>query len=91
MFVFPQGLVHFQHNVGTEHSSAAWAWFNSENHPGTMTIRNIAVFGSKPSISRQLVAKAFQIDEDKMEEIQSKGILKQQTDSINCQNMMLVC
>lgn len=70
MFVFPQGLVHFQHNVGTGHNSAAWASFNSEN-PGTITIGN-AVFGSKPSISRELLAKAFQIDEDKVEEIQSK-------------------
>ncbi|CAN6251573.1 unnamed protein product [Urochloa humidicola] len=59
VFVFPKGLVHFQYNYGT-HKAVALAALSSQN-PGVITIAN-TVFGSKPSISDGILAKAFQVD-----------------------------
>ena len=47
VFVFPQGLIHFQLNVGRT-PAVAMAALSSQN-PGTITIAN-AVFGAKPPI-----------------------------------------
>ncbi|KAF8413484.1 hypothetical protein HHK36_001471 [Tetracentron sinense] len=59
VFVFPEGLIHFQFNTG--HTNAvAIAGLGSQN-PGVITIAN-AVFGSKPPISDDVLAKAFQVD-----------------------------
>ncbi|KAH7836596.1 hypothetical protein Vadar_003288 [Vaccinium darrowii] len=69
VFVFPQGLVHFQRNVG--HGSAiALASLSSQN-PGVITIAN-AVFGSKPAIPSDVLAKAFQVDDNVIASIESK-------------------
>ncbi|KAH9627253.1 hypothetical protein KSS87_012257 [Heliosperma pusillum] len=59
VFVFPQGLVHFQFNVGNT-PAVAFAGLSSQN-PGVLTIAN-AVFGSQPPISVDVLAKAFQLD-----------------------------
>ncbi|KAL0339558.1 UNVERIFIED_CONTAM: putative germin-like protein 2-1 [Sesamum radiatum] len=59
VFVFPVGLIHFQHNVGTG-NAVAIAALSSQN-PGVITIAN-AVFGSKPDVSSDILAKAFQVD-----------------------------
>ncbi|XP_010412923.1 PREDICTED: germin-like protein subfamily 1 member 6 [Camelina sativa] len=59
VFVFPIGLIHFQMNVGRTRA-VAFAGFGSQN-PGTITIAD-AVFGSSPSIPREVLAKAFQLD-----------------------------
>ncbi|CAN6244366.1 unnamed protein product [Urochloa humidicola] len=59
VFVFPKGLVHFQYNYGTD-KAVALAALSSQN-PGVITIAN-TVFGSKPSISDDILAKAFQLD-----------------------------
>ncbi|XP_044970368.1 putative germin-like protein 2-1 [Hordeum vulgare subsp. vulgare] len=56
VFVFPQGLIHFQYNCGTTKAIAIAAL--SSKNPGVITIAN-AVFGSKPSILDDIVAKAF--------------------------------
>ncbi|KAL6197095.1 hypothetical protein ACLB2K_032707 [Fragaria x ananassa] len=61
MFVFPVGLPHFQHNVGTG-NAVAIAALSSQN-PGAITLAN-AVFGSKPDISADVLAKAFQVDKN---------------------------
>uniref|UniRef100_A0A1D1YSA6 Germin-like protein n=1 Tax=Anthurium amnicola TaxID=1678845 RepID=A0A1D1YSA6_9ARAE len=69
VFVFPVGLIHFQFNVG--HTNAiAIAGLSSQN-PGTITIAN-AVFGSKPPISDDVLAKAFQVDKKVIDYLQSQ-------------------
>ncbi|KAJ9691250.1 hypothetical protein PVL29_013429 [Vitis rotundifolia] len=69
VFVFPIGLIHFQRNVRPG-SAVALAALSSQN-PGVITIAN-AVFGSKPDISSDILAKAFQTDEAIVKDIQSK-------------------
>ncbi|XXG65945.1 hypothetical protein AAC387_Pa05g3524 [Persea americana] len=59
VFVFPIGLIHFQANIGHE-NAVAIAALSSQN-PGVITIAN-AVFGSKPPISDNILARAFQVD-----------------------------
>ncbi|XP_039127485.1 LOW QUALITY PROTEIN: putative germin-like protein 2-1 [Dioscorea cayenensis subsp. rotundata] len=69
LFVFPQGLIHFQFNY--EHSNAvAFAGLGSQN-PGTITIAN-AVFGSKPPISDIVLAKAFQVSKEIIDKLQAQ-------------------
>ncbi|XP_057782897.1 putative germin-like protein 2-1 [Salvia miltiorrhiza] len=69
VFVFPIGLVHFQRNVGTK-NAVAIAALSSQN-PGVITIAN-AVFGSKPDISSDVLAKAFQLDQSVVRNLQAK-------------------
>ncbi|KAK6126862.1 hypothetical protein DH2020_039385 [Rehmannia glutinosa] len=69
VFVFPVGLVHFQRNVGTK-NAVAIAALSSQN-PGVITVAN-AVFGSKPGISSDVLAKAFQVDKSVVQHIQAK-------------------
>ncbi|GJN25284.1 hypothetical protein PR202_gb13091 [Eleusine coracana subsp. coracana] len=69
VFVFPQGLVHFQFNYGTS-KAVALAALSSQN-PGVITVAN-AVFGSKPSISDDVLAKAFQVDKKTIDRIQAQ-------------------
>ncbi|KAL5716269.1 hypothetical protein ACHQM5_017985 [Ranunculus cassubicifolius] len=67
-FVFPQGLIHFQFNVG--HTAAvAFAGLSSQN-PGTITIAD-AVFGANPPISDEVLAKAFQLDKSVVDHLQA--------------------
>ncbi|KAM0948650.1 hypothetical protein DsansV1_C06g0061651 [Dioscorea sansibarensis] len=69
VFVFPQGLIHFQFNYG--HSNVvAFAGLGSQN-PGTITIAN-AVFGSKPPISDIVLAKAFQVSKEIIDELEAQ-------------------
>lgn len=69
VFVFPIGLVHFQRNVGYG-NAVALAALSSQN-PGVITIAN-AVFGSEPAIATEILAKAFQVDDTVVAQIQSK-------------------
>ncbi|XP_027088062.1 putative germin-like protein 2-1 [Coffea arabica] len=69
VFVFPEGLIHFQRNVGYG-NAVAIAALSSQN-PGVITIAN-AVFGSEPAIPSDLLAKAFQVDGKIIDQIQSK-------------------
>ncbi|XP_073136110.1 putative germin-like protein 2-1 [Henckelia pumila] len=69
VFVFPQGLVHFQRNTGNA-SAVAIAGLSSQT-PGVITIGN-AVFGSNPAIPDDLLAKSFQVDAKTVDLIQSK-------------------
>lgn len=69
VFVFPVGLVHFQRNVGTG-NAVAIAALSSQN-PGVITIAN-AVFGSKPDLSGDILAKAFQVDKSVVDQLQTK-------------------
>ncbi|KAJ9691251.1 hypothetical protein PVL29_013430 [Vitis rotundifolia] len=69
VFVFPVGLIHFQRNVG-KGCAIAIAALSSQN-PGVITIAN-AVFGSKPDISTDILAKAFQVDKSVIAKLQAK-------------------
>ena len=69
VFVFPIGLIHYQRNVGNE-SAIVIAALSSQN-PGVITIAN-AVFWSKPQIPSDILVKAFQVDNDVVNYIQSK-------------------
>ncbi|XP_071729470.1 putative germin-like protein 2-1 [Rutidosis leptorrhynchoides] len=69
VFVFPKNLVHYQRNVGKVNAIAIVAL--SSQNPGVITIGN-AVFGSKPDISTDILAKAFQTSDDVITNIQMK-------------------
>ncbi|KAI3828192.1 hypothetical protein L1987_02289 [Smallanthus sonchifolius] len=69
VFVFPQGLIHFQKNLGHGYAIAI-AGLSSQN-PGVITIAN-AVFESNPNIAGDILAKAFQVDINVVYQIQSK-------------------
>ncbi|PIA30205.1 hypothetical protein AQUCO_05700130v1 [Aquilegia coerulea] len=68
-FVFPEGLVHFQFNVGKT-PAVAFAGLSSQN-PGVITIAK-AVFGSNPPISDDVLAKAFQVDKKVVDRLQAQ-------------------
>ena len=68
VFVFPEGLVHFQRNIGYG-NAVAIAALSSQN-PGVITIAN-SVFGSKPAITSDL-AKAFHVENNMILHMQSK-------------------
>ncbi|KAL8209713.1 hypothetical protein R6Q57_006445 [Mikania cordata] len=69
VFVFPEGLIHFQKNLGHGYALALAAL--SSQNPGVITIAN-AVFGSNPNIPVDILAKAFQTDINVVNQIQSK-------------------
>ncbi|URE06495.1 germin-like protein [Musa troglodytarum] len=65
----PEGLIHFQFNPGHTKTVAIGAL--SSQNPGTITIAN-AVFGSKPPISDDVLAKAFQVDKKTVDWLQAQ-------------------
>ncbi|CAO2818770.1 unnamed protein product [Amaranthus hypochondriacus] len=69
VFVFPQGLIHFQFNIGNT-PAVAIAGLSSQN-PGTVTIAK-AVFGANPPISVDVLSKAFQLDAGIVKKLQSQ-------------------
>ncbi|CAI0422944.1 unnamed protein product [Linum tenue] len=69
VFVFPVGLIHYQRNIGYG-NVVAIAALSSQN-PGVITIAN-TVFGSKPDINTDLLAKAFQVDKSVVWQLQTK-------------------
>ncbi|GJN09432.1 hypothetical protein PR202_ga27438 [Eleusine coracana subsp. coracana] len=70
VFVFPEGLVHFQFNPCPDKPAVAIAALSSQN-PGAITIAN-AVFGSKPPISDDVLAKAFQVEKMTIDWLQAQ-------------------
>ncbi|KAF2289900.1 hypothetical protein GH714_039068 [Hevea brasiliensis] len=66
VFVFPIGLIHFQFNIAKT-NAVAFAGLSSQN-PG-VTIAD-AIFGPKPPINPDVLAKAFQLDKDMVEKLQ---------------------
>ncbi|GJN26446.1 hypothetical protein PR202_gb14374 [Eleusine coracana subsp. coracana] len=69
VFVFPQGLIHFQLNNGKT-PALAFAALSSQN-PGVITIAN-SVFGTMPPISADILARAFMVDKDQVDWIQKQ-------------------
>ncbi|XP_006659897.1 germin-like protein 8-11 [Oryza brachyantha] len=70
VFVFPVGLIHFQFNHDPYKPAVAIVALSSQN-PGTITIAN-AVFGSKPPISDDVLAKAFQVEKETIDWLQAQ-------------------
>ena len=70
VFVFPQGLIHFQFNPSYDKPAVAIAALSSQN-PGAITISN-AIFGSKPPIADDVLAKAFQVDKKVVDWLQAQ-------------------
>ncbi|KAK1284546.1 Germin-like protein 8-2 [Acorus calamus] len=70
VFVFPQGLIHFQFNPDVHADAVAIAGLSSQN-PGLITIAN-AVFGSDPKIDGGVLAKAFQVDKGVIDYLQKQ-------------------
>ncbi|KQJ95100.1 germin-like protein 8-7 [Brachypodium distachyon] len=70
VFVFPVGLIHFQFNPNPHVPAVAIAALSSQN-PGAITIAN-AVFGSKPPISDDVLAKAFQVEKGTIDWLQAQ-------------------
>ncbi|CAA6674429.1 unnamed protein product [Spirodela intermedia] len=65
VFVFPQGLIHFQLNIGRE-NAVAIAALSSQN-PGVIN----TVFESNPAINDDVLAKALQVDKKVVDHLQS--------------------
>jgi hypothetical protein len=70
IFVFPQGLIHFQFNPNPYKPAVAIAALSSQN-PGAITVAN-AVFWSKPMISDDVLAKAFQVEKNTVDWLQAQ-------------------
>ncbi|CAO2168270.1 unnamed protein product [Urochloa humidicola] len=70
VFVFLQGLIHFQFNPSYDKPAVAIAALSSQN-PGAIPIAN-AVFGSKPPIADDVLAKAFQVDKKTVDWLQAQ-------------------
>ncbi|XP_034680528.1 germin-like protein subfamily 1 member 13 isoform X2 [Vitis riparia] len=64
-----EGLIHFQFNVGKT-NAVAIAGLSSQN-PGVITIAN-AVFGSDPPINADVLTRAFQLDKNVVNYLQSR-------------------
>ncbi|VVB01146.1 unnamed protein product [Arabis nemorensis] len=69
VFVFPEGLVHFQFNIGRI-PAVAIAALSSQN-AGVITIAN-TVFGSNPPIDPNVLSRAFQLDPNVVRDLQAR-------------------
>lgn len=69
VFVIPQGLIHFQYNVGHKNATLL-ASFNSQN-PGVVTIPN-SIFASDPPILDDVLVKGFQLDKKVIKQLRKK-------------------
>ncbi|XP_009773430.1 germin-like protein subfamily 1 member 17 isoform X1 [Nicotiana tabacum] len=67
VFVFPQGLIHFQYNVGHANATVFGA-LNSQN-PGLIVVAS-ELFGSNPPLVEDVLSKAFQLDKKMVEQLQ---------------------
>ncbi|KAA8545155.1 hypothetical protein F0562_019956 [Nyssa sinensis] len=69
VFVFPEGLIHFQFNVANT-TGVTFSGLGSQN-PGLIVIAN-NVFGSTPPISPDVLTKAFKLDKNVVEFLQKE-------------------
>ncbi|KAG8383957.1 hypothetical protein BUALT_Bualt04G0067900 [Buddleja alternifolia] len=69
IFVFPEGLTHFQFNVGDK-NVVTFAGLSIQN-PGVLTIDNV-VFGSDPSINQAVLTTAFQVEKRVIDYLQAQ-------------------
>ncbi|KAA8545159.1 hypothetical protein F0562_019952 [Nyssa sinensis] len=69
VFVFPEGLIHFQFNVANT-TGVTFSGLGSQS-PGLIVIAN-NVFGSTPPISPDVLTKAFKLDKNVVEFLQKE-------------------
>ncbi|KAL2937732.1 Germin-like protein [Bienertia sinuspersici] len=69
VFIFPQGLIHFEANIG-RYPGVALSAFSSQN-PGVVTTA-AAIFGVNPPISVDVLTRAFQLDPRVVKNLQSR-------------------
>ncbi|XP_010672556.2 putative germin-like protein 2-1 [Beta vulgaris subsp. vulgaris] len=69
IIVFPQGLIHFQLNLGKT-DALAIASFGSQN-PGRINIAE-SVFGTNPRVLDEVLTKGFQVDELLVKQLRSQ-------------------
>ncbi|KAL8473334.1 hypothetical protein ACS0TY_030238 [Phlomoides rotata] len=69
VFVFPEGLIHFQFNIGKT-DAVAFAGLSSQN-PGVITIAN-TVFGSDPPINPDVLTRVFQVEKNVVDHFQAQ-------------------
>ncbi|KAF5788709.1 putative germin, rmlC-like cupin domain superfamily, rmlC-like jelly roll [Helianthus annuus] len=69
VFVFPVNLVHYQRNNGNTNAIAISAL--SSQNPGVNPIANV-IFGAKPDIAPDILAKTFQTTEEDVRNLQEK-------------------
>ncbi|XP_019181467.1 PREDICTED: germin-like protein subfamily 1 member 7 [Ipomoea nil] len=69
VFVIPPGLLHYQANVG-KGKATSFNSLNSQN-PGTLLVPS-QLFGSVPTISDDILSKAFRVDKETIQLIRSK-------------------
>nr|GFB30401.1 putative germin-like protein 2-1 [Tanacetum cinerariifolium] len=69
VFVFPENLIHYQRNNGNTNAIAIAAL--SSQNPGVISTAS-GVFGAKPEIPTDMLAKAYQINDDAVCNIQHK-------------------
>ena len=69
VFAFPQGLMHFQYNIG--HTNAVGIAALSSQFPGVITIAT-TTFGSNPPINPDILAKSFQLDTEVVQYLQAR-------------------
>ncbi|KAF3616931.1 Germin-like protein subfamily 1 member 14 [Capsicum annuum] len=67
VFVFPQGLIHFQYNVGHTNATVLGA-LNSQN-AGLIVVAS-ELFGSNPPLLDDVLSKAFQLDKKMVKQLQ---------------------
>jgi len=68
VFVFPKGLIHFHANIGKTNAVVISA--GGSQDPGRIIIGD-AVFRSKPLIDPKVLAKAFELDYNKVKYLQA--------------------
>nr|GMC91756.1 putative germin-like protein 2-1 [Ipomoea batatas] len=69
VFIFPKGLVHYLYNVGRTNATV-FSSFSSQK-PGFVILANSA-FGSAPPISDDVLTKAFRLDKQVIDYLQSQ-------------------
>ncbi|XP_074282512.1 germin-like protein subfamily 1 member 17 isoform X1 [Silene latifolia] len=69
LFVFPQGLLHFQYNL-KKSKARAIAAFGSQ-HPGRVNSAQ-GLFGTKPAILDDVLTKAYQVDDEVIQKLRAQ-------------------
>ncbi|CAN4120511.1 unnamed protein product [Withania somnifera] len=67
VFVFPQGLIHFQYNIGHTNATLVAA-LNSQN--AGLIVVGAELFGSNPPLEDDVLSKAFQLDKKMVKQLQ---------------------
>lgn len=70
VYVFPQGMMHYQYNRDWKTNAVAFSALSSQN-PGAIFVANV-VFGLNPAISDDVLAKAFHLEKKTIDWLQSQ-------------------